>query len=65
MNRKVFIILLAGLLSFAAVNAHAQNPEPPKPVPDILKTCPMGSRFEVLIFNDDDRSGGSTFAIDN
>ena len=62
MNRKVFILLLAGLLSFAAVNAHAQNSEPPKPVPEILKTSPRGSRFEVLMFNDDDRR--LTFKLD-
>ena len=62
MNRKVFIFLLAGLLSFAAVNAHAQKPEKPNPLPEIYKTCPMGSRFEVLIFNDDDRR--LTFKLD-
>ena len=57
MNKHLFFLFLAGLLSFAAVNAQAQDkPAAPKPIHQVTQTSPDGSRFEILIVYNDDNS---------
>ena len=59
MNKHLYFLFLAGLLSFAAVNAQAQDkaapkPAAPKPVHQVTQTSPDGTRFEILIMYNDD-----------
>ena len=51
MKKRLFFILLTGILSFAAFNAYAQDDGPKKVVmyDRVIQTSPEGSRFELLV----------------
>ena len=75
MKKRLFFILLTGILSFAAFNAYAQDDGPKKVVmyDRVIQTSPEGSRFELLVTTGDeyrtvfrfDKSTGDLWELSN
>jgi len=55
MNKPFFVLLLAGLLSFAAMDAFAQDSKS-QPISPIARTSTEGGRFEIVVTTDEDIS---------
>lgn len=53
MNKRLLFIFLAGLFSFTAIHAQTQDKPAPKPVHQVVQTCPYGARFEIVIVDAD------------
>lgn len=56
MNKRLFFLLVAGILSLAAFGARAQDDGPKKMVlyERVVKTSLEGNRFEILVTSNED-----------
>ena len=56
MNKRIFFLLVAGILSLAAFSARAQDDGPQKMLlyERVVKTSLEGNRFEILVTSNED-----------